>query len=91
MANTTTAHDVRAQDVRAILSRHLLVDGFPLVLDLERSRGTTLVDQASGTTYLDMFTFFASNALGMNHPGLTEDDTFRRELLTAALNKPSNS
>ena len=91
MANTTTAHDVRAQDVRAILSRHLLVDGFPLVLDLERSRGTTLVDQASGTTYLDMFTSFASNALGMNHPGLTEDETFRRELLTAALNKPSNS
>lgn len=91
MANTTTAHDVRAQDVRAILAQHLLVDGFPFVLDLDQSHGTTLVDQLTGDRYLDMFTFFASNALGMNHPGLTQDEAFRTELLTAAMNKPSNS
>ncbi|MDZ4270297.1 MAG: L-lysine 6-transaminase, partial [Mycobacterium sp.] len=41
--------------------------------------------------YLDMFTFFASSALGMNHPGLADDDEFRAELAAAALNKPSNS
>lgn len=91
MAQTTTLRAVRADDVRAILAHHLLVDGFPLVLDLEKSQGTTLVDQATGTAYLDMFTFFASNALGMNHPGLTEDPQFRAELLSAAMNKPSNS
>lgn len=82
---------IQAADVRAVLSEHLLTDGLPFVLDLERSRGTVLVDQVTGTTYLDMFTFFASGALGMNHPGLTEDDEFRAELLEAALNKPSNS
>lgn len=65
---------------------------FRLVLDLEHSRGTHLVDQRDGTSYLDMFGFFASSALGgMNHPELADDDAFRRELAAAAINKPSNS
>ncbi|MGJ6979229.1 L-lysine 6-transaminase [Aestuariimicrobium soli] len=80
-----------ADDVRTRLGAHLLVDGLPLVLDLKASRGTTLIDQVSGEEYLDMFTFFASSALGMNHPALVDDPTFREELLEAALNKPSNS
>src|SRR3954463_13510439 len=78
-------------DVHAALGRHLLVDGFDFVLDLEASSGSRLVDARDGSSYLDLFTFFASSALGMNHPALAEDATFRAELLTAALNKPSNS
>jgi L-lysine 6-transaminase len=80
-----------AEDVRARLARHLLVDGFEFVLDLERSRGSWLVDARDGTPYLDLFTFFASSALGMNHPALADDPAFRAELLAAALTKPSNS
>ena len=78
-------------DVHAILARHLLTDGFELVLDLERSRGSWLVDARDDTAYLDLFTFFASSALGMNHPALADDLAFRAELLAAALGKPSNS
>src|SRR6476469_6505947 len=78
-------------DVHARLARHLLVDGFELVLDLERSRGSWLVDARDGTAYLDLFTFFASSALGMNHPALADDATFRAELAAVAINKPSNS
>ncbi len=77
--------------VHDVLRRSLLVDGFDLVLDLEASAGSRLVDARDGTTYLDLFTFFASSALGMNHPALAHDPVFREELLTAALNKPSNS
>src|SRR3954452_4458548 len=77
--------------VHEALAAHLLVDGFDLVLDLEASRGSYLVDARDGTSYLDLFTFFASSALGMNHPDLADDPVFRAELLTAALNKPSNS
>ncbi|MEV0945997.1 L-lysine 6-transaminase [Rhodococcus sp. NPDC049939] len=83
--------DLPASRVRDVLGRHILIDGFDLVLDLERSRGVHLVDQRNGTTYLDMFGFFASSALGMNHPELANDDAFRRELASAAINKPSNS
>jgi L-lysine 6-transaminase len=89
---TTTAAPVLAPgSVHETLGRHLLVDGFDLVLDLTASRGSTIVDARDGTPYLDLFTFFASSALGMNHPGLTEDPLFREELLEAATNKPSNS
>jgi L-lysine 6-transaminase len=74
-----------------VLSRSILADGFDLVLDLTRSAGSCLVDARDGRRYLDMFTFFASSALGMNHPALADDEEFRVELLEAALNKPSNS
>ena len=82
---------VTPADVHALLARHLLVDGFDLVLDLEQSRGSYLVDARNGRRYLDLFTFFASSALGMNHPALADDPEFRAELAAAALNKPSNS
>ncbi len=80
-----------AENVHETISRHMLADGFDMVLDLDASRGSTLVDERDGTEYLDLFTFFASSALGMNHPALTKDPKFRVDLLQAALNKPSNS
>jgi len=87
---TTPQRTVSPDDVLGILREHLLVDGYHLVLDLEKSRGTRLIDQRTGTAYLDMFTFFASNALGMNHPRLHDDEEFKADLLRVALNKPSN-
>src|ERR1700761_1839431 len=77
--------------VHEVLARSILADGFDFVLDLARSAGCYLCDARDGTRYLDMFTFFASSALGMNHPALAHDAEFRAELAQAALNKPSNS
>jgi L-lysine 6-transaminase len=70
--------------VHSTIGRHMLADGFAMVLDLEASSGSTLVDARDGTEYLDLFTFFASNALGMNHPALVEDEAFKADLLQAA-------
>ena len=82
-------------DVRAILGRHLLTDGYPIVLDMHESRGARLRDQATGRDYIDFFTFYASNPLGMNHPELAGDSAeasaFRERLMDAALNKVANS
>ncbi|MDT5067517.1 MAG: L-lysine 6-transaminase [Mycobacterium sp.] len=78
-------------NVREVLSRSILADGLDFVLDVERSAGCYLVDARTGERYLDMFTFFASSALGMNHPALAGDEAFRAELAAAAVNKPSNS
>ncbi|MGW0161711.1 L-lysine 6-transaminase [Mycobacterium sp. NPDC003323] len=85
------AHAVTADQVHDVLRASLLTDGMDLVLDLDASRGSVLVDARDGRRYLDMFTFFASSALGMNHPALAEDAAFRAELAQAAVNKPSNS
>jgi L-lysine 6-transaminase len=81
---------VSAAEVPAVLSRSILADGFDFVLDTDRSRGSYLVDARNGARYLDMFTFFASSALGMNHPALTSAEA-RAELGAVAVNKPSNS
>src|SRR5246500_5760815 len=86
-----TDRELEPDQVHEVLARSILADGLDLVLDLDRSAGSYLVDARDGRRYLDMFTFFASSALGMNHPALALDDEFRAELTEAALNKPSNS
>lgn len=78
--------------VQPILSKHLLTKSMmPLVLDLERSQGCRLVDRLSGRSYLDFFGFFASVAVGLNHPKMTGDEAFLRRLQQAAVNKITNS
>src|ERR1700761_6495172 len=91
--DTFTRADRRPEpgQVHEVLARSLLVDGFDFVLDPTQSAGSYLVDARDGRRYLDMFTFFASSALGMNHPALADDEEFRAELTQAALNKPSNA
>jgi L-lysine 6-transaminase len=76
--------------VHEIVGRHRLADGYEFVLDLERSRGSRLVDARDGTEYLDMFGFFASSPLGLNPPQLVDDGDFMATLARVAANKPSN-
>ena len=77
--------------VRDRVAAHMLADGFEFILDLDRSHGSTLVDARDGSEYLDLFTFFASSALGMNHDALAADPAFLEEIAAVAVNKPSNS
>ncbi len=63
----------------------------PMVLDMQRSRGVNLYDQLTGRRFVDFFGFYATSALGMNHPGLTDDEIFLERLKEAALNKVTNS
>ncbi|MEV4800872.1 L-lysine 6-transaminase [Nonomuraea sp. NPDC049421] len=74
-------------DVHTRLARHLLIDGYRLVLDLELSRGSWLVDARDGRRYLDFYTFFASAPLGVNPPF---DPDFAQLLGQVARNKPAN-
>ena len=83
--------DVAPAEAREVMERHLLVDGFDLVLDTEESQGSWLVDARDGTRYLDLFTFFASAPLGMNPPAIVDDPAARADLAEVARNKPSNS
>jgi L-lysine 6-transaminase len=72
------------------LARHILVDGFEIVLDLKRSQGSFIVDAKDGKRYLDFFTFVASCPVGLNHPKMTTPE-FLEKLAYVAVNKPSNS
>ncbi len=88
--STTTRTELSPQDVLDVLSRHILVDGYHVVMDLERSRGSYLYDARSDRMLLDFFTNFATYPVGYNHPK-TADPEFRERLLQAALGKPTNS
>jgi L-lysine 6-transaminase len=72
------------------LRKHLLVDGFDIVIDLRKSRGSYIVDAKDGKRYLDFFTFVASSPVGLNHPKMTSSG-FLKKLAYVAVNKPSNS
>ncbi len=84
------ADKIDAGHVHETLKRHQLADGFPFVLDLEKSHGSWLRDARDGVEYLDFFTCFASWPLGYDHPKL-RDPQFLARLTRAALNNPSNS
>src|SRR5580765_89724 len=76
--------------VHATLARHMLADGYDMVLDLEKSRGRRMHDSRTGRDYLDLFSFFATLPIGFNHPKL-EDPAFLDKLTRAALVNPTNS
>lgn len=78
------------QNVHSTLKKHLLVDGFDLVLDLQKSHGSFIVDSITGKEYLDFFTFVASVPIGMNHPKMKTPE-FLEKLTSVAINKPSLS
>jgi L-lysine 6-transaminase len=81
---------IAPSEVSAELEKHLLVDGFKLVIDLARSRGARLVDAASGREFVDLYGFFASLAVGFNHPGFDRPEV-QADLLAAAKVKVANS
>jgi L-lysine 6-transaminase len=77
-------------DVHASLGRHMLVDGYDIVLDLEKSQGRRFYDARHDRWYLDLFSCFATMPLGLNHPGMKEP-RFLEKLMRAALTNPTNS
>jgi L-lysine 6-transaminase len=84
-----TTHIAPAQ-VHETLQRRMLADGYDIVLDLEKSRGRRLWDSRHGRSYLDLFSFFATLPLGLNHPKMKDPD-FLARLTRAALVNPTNS
>src|SRR5262252_7611898 len=89
MSELRSVH-VLPSEVHKRLSEHLLVDGYRLVLDAERSHGSWLVDARDGREFLDLYTQFASAPLGSNPPGIVDDLEFMALLARVAANKPAN-
>jgi L-lysine 6-transaminase len=81
---------VPADRVFPILESNILVDGFHIVIDLEKSHGSIIIDALTGREYLDCYTYFATMPIGHNHPKL-DDEGFRESLMHAALANPANS
>jgi L-lysine 6-transaminase len=81
---------IAARDVIAELEKHILVDGFKIVIDLEKSRGSILVDAPTGREIVDLYSFYASTPVGYNHPYLSRPEV-EADLLAAAKIKVANA
>ncbi len=81
---------VQPKDVLTTLQKHMLVDGFHIVLDLEKSENCYMVDARDGKKYIDFYAFFASLPLGFNHPKM-KDPEFIERLKVASIHKVANS
>src|SRR6266481_4311599 len=71
------------------LERHVLVDGFKLVFDAEKSQGSRLVDAVTGREFIDLFGFYASQPIGFKHRHFERPEV-QAELLAAAKVKVAN-
>jgi len=80
--------NIKAEEIKNILSRNILADGFDVVIDLDKSQGSWIVDQRNGDKYLDMFSMYASGAVGYNHPYIVENQSTLGRL---AINKTTLS
>jgi L-lysine 6-transaminase len=80
----------RAKTVLESLSKHILVDGYHVVMDLRESHGNFIHDALHGVEILDFFSHFATCPIGYAHPKLTTPE-FLDELAWTAVTKPANS
>jgi L-lysine 6-transaminase len=87
---TSSSVKVTPDKVHETIAKRMLADGFDFVLDLDKSEGVYIYDSRRGRRLLDFFSFFATNPVGMNHPGMKTPE-FTQKLLRAALHNPSNS
>ncbi|MDC0771541.1 L-lysine 6-transaminase [Streptomyces sp. HD] len=81
---------IHPDEVHERLGRHVLTDGFKLVLDPLESQGSWIVDARTGEKFLDLYSFFASAPLGLNARGIVDDPEFMTLLAQVAANKPAN-
>ena len=79
--------DTQTLNVHERLGKHILADGYSIVMDLEKSHGSYIVDE-NGHEYLDMFSMFGSGSIGYNHPHLIKNTDFLGRM---AVNKPTVS
>src|SRR5258707_13630999 len=84
-ANTALA----PREVIAELEKHVLVDGFKLVIDLEKSRGSRLVDAPTGRELVDLYSFYASMPVGYNHPHFSRPEVEADFLWAAKIKEAS--
>src|SRR5438128_3291068 len=72
------------------IGQHVLLDGFKVVVDLEKSRGSYLHNAVDDRRLIDLYGFFGSMPVGFNHPHFDQPEV-QRDLLRAAKVKIANS
>src|SRR5213080_1796571 len=72
------------------IEQHVLLDGFKVVVDLDKSRRSYLHNAVTNKRLIDLYGFFGSMPIGFNHPYF-DNPAVQRDLLRAAKVKVANS
>ena len=90
MTRQNVKNVIQPDNVLDTLRNYINVDGLDIVMDLDKSQGVYIYEARNNRPYLDLFSFVASNPVGMNHPKMN-NAAFIEHIGKIALNKPSNS
>jgi L-lysine 6-transaminase len=82
--------ELAPSNVLETIEQHVLLDGFKVVVDLEKSRGSYLHNAVGNRRLIDLYGFFGSMPVGFNHPHFDQPEV-QRDLLRAAKVKIANS
>src|SRR5437588_7517189 len=72
------------------IEQHVLLDGFKVVVGLDKSRRSYLHNAVTNNRLIDLYGFFGSMPIGFNHPYF-DNPAVQRDLLRAAKVKVANS
>src|SRR5438034_4417161 len=89
-AKSEKQQQIAPSNVLETIEQHVLLDGFKIVVDLDKSRGSYLHNAVDDKRLIDFYGFFGSMPVGFNHPHFDEPQV-RRDLLRAAKVKIANS
>jgi L-lysine 6-transaminase len=81
---------ITPKSILETIEHHVLLDGFKVVVDLDRSSGSYLYNAVDNRRLIDLYGFFGSLTVGFNHPYFDEPGV-KRDLLRAAKVKIANS
>src|SRR5207237_3041695 len=81
---------IAPSEILETIEQHVLLDGFKVVVDLDKSRGSYLHNAVTNKLVIDLHAFCRSIPIGFNHPYF-DNPAVQRDLLRAAKVKVANS
>src|SRR5438105_10747949 len=63
---------IASSKILETIEQHVLLDGFKIVVDLDKSRGSYLSNAVDDRRLIDLYGFFGSMPVGFNHPHFDE-------------------
>ena len=82
---------VQPAEVHAVLSRHMLADGYEIVMDLQKSRGSWVFDARREAVTSSTFSRTSRRSRSATTTLASTTPEFREKIATVAINKPANS
>src|SRR5207247_11158839 len=76
-AKSEKQKQVASWNILETIEQHVLLDGFKVVIDLDKSRGSYLYNAFYNRRLIDLYGFLGSMQVGVNHTSFDETQVIR--------------